>query len=344
MNPALSDRKSGMKIVIATGIYPPDIGGHSPYTKSLKEALERQGHRVRLVLYGKLKKLPTGLRHFFYMLKLLNGSRGADAIIAFDTFSVAIPAAVVASLTGKTVFDRAGGDFVWEEYSQRTRDLIPLPEFYAHKDRWNLKERLSFRLIRWAMSQVDVVFSSAWQRDIWRKPYGFDPARTHVIENAIEGKLDPVPPQRKNFMFFTRQIALKNGSALRRAFAKAKEKYPDIELDEGVVSHDELLDRLRTGYAAVLPSISEVTPNYILEAIRCGKPFLLTKYSGYAERFKEYGVIVDPLDEEDMARGIEKLADEATYERLQTRIAAFNEQHTYDDIAREFVALIQKKI
>ena len=329
-----------MKIAIATGIYPPDIGGHSFYAKSLKESLERQGHTVTLVLYGALKKFPTGIRHILYAIKLWFSVRDVDAIIAFDTFSVAIPASVVATLSGKPTVNRAGGDFVWETYVNRTGDFIPLPQFYTRGGGWNTHERVSFHLIRWALSRVHVVFSSDWMRDIWHDAYEFDPGKTHVIENAIEGRLEPIPHTKKNFLFYTREIPLKNHAAFRRAFAKAKETHPDIELEEGVVPHDELLERMRHGYAIVLPSISEITPNYVIESIRCGKPFLLTKYSGYAERFKDYGVLVDPLDEEDMRRGIEELANPVVYQPLRQRISSFNEQHTYDDIAREYVALL----
>ena len=94
-------------------------------------------------------------------------------------------------------------------------------------------------------------------------------------------------------------------------------------------------------YAVVLPSLSEVTPNYIIDSILCGKPFLLTQHSGYAERFKNYGIIVDPLDENDMARGIRELATPEVYARLSANIARFSESHTYDDIAREFAAVAQ---
>jgi glycosyltransferase involved in cell wall biosynthesis len=148
-------------------------------------------------------------------------------------------------------------------------------------------------------------------------------------------------PVRKNFLFYSRQIPLKNHAAFRRAFAQAQRTHPDIELEEGMVPHEELMRKIKNCYAVVVPSISDVAPNYVLDAIRFGKPFLLTKYSGYAERFKDYGVIVDPLDEADMARGIEELAKPEVYERLQKRITAFSERHTFDDIAREFLALLR---
>lgn len=331
-----------MRILIATGIYPPEIGGPSHYAKRLKEELEAQGHSVRVVLYGGLKKFPTGIRHLLYTLKLFWNVRGMDAVISLDTFSVAIPASIVARFTGKPMFCRAGGDFVWESYVERTKDLVPLPEFYAHRDRWNVKERISFRIVQWALASVRIVFTSEWLRDIWTREYGFDRARTHIVENAIEEKLTAETPAKKNYLFCTREIALKNHTAFRRAFDIAQKENPDIELEEGTVPYNELLEKMRACYAVVLPSVSEVTPNYIIDALQCGKPFLLTKHSGYAERFGQYGVLVDPLSIEDMARGVHELADTARYNEITRKIANFNERHTYADIAHEYVQLLKQ--
>ncbi len=331
-----------MKIAIVASIYPPEIGGPAQYAKNLKEALERAGHSVVLVRYGFLKRFPSGIRHVLFAIKLLIKSYGTDAMIAFDTYSGGLPAVIVSVLTGRFFLIRIGGDFVWEMYIERTRDLVPLPDIYRRRDKWNWKERLSFSVSWWVLRRASVVFSSAWLLGIWKDVYKIDPSRVYVIENAIGGKIQPIAPARRNFIFYTRQIALKNAAAFKRAFAKAKIAHPEIELDEGMVPHDELERRMRECYAVVLPSISEVTPNYIIDAIRCGKPFLLTKYSGYAERFKNYGVIVDPLDEEEMARGIIELATPEIYRRLQSRISTFKESHTYDDIAREFVEIAEK--
>ena len=62
-----------------------------------------------------------------------------------------------------------------------------------------MKERLSYRLIKWALSRMDIVFSSDWMRTLWLDAYGFDQQKTHVIENAIEEKLGSILPTRKNF-------------------------------------------------------------------------------------------------------------------------------------------------
>ena len=330
-----------MKIILATGIYPPEIGGHSFYVESLKKSLEKLGHEVSVVLYGNLKKFPTGVRHFLYAIKLWRAARDKDAVIGFDAFSIAVPLGLIAPFLHIPVVERIGGDFTWEQHNARTEDFIPLPQFYRYTDRWRWKEWISFRLLRFALARLDIVFSSDWQRDLWRTPYRLEPAHISVIENAIPERLLPLPPERKNFMLYGRQIPLKNVERFRNAFHRAQKRYWDIELYEGAISREELLQKLRTGYAAALPSISDITPNYIIESIICGKPFLLTKYSAYAERFADFGVIVDPMSEDDIVRGIGELVEPSTYERLSKNIALFTEVRTYDDIAKEFIALLR---
>ncbi|MEY4747067.1 MAG: hypothetical protein RLZZ416_116 [Candidatus Parcubacteria bacterium] len=329
-----------MRIVIATGIFPPEIGGPAYYAANLKESLEKLGHSVDVVLYGGLKKLPSGVRHFLYACRLLAHSFRADAIIAFDTYTVGLPAALVHLLTRKPLVARIGGDFVWELYVERTHDLLPLPHLYERRERWNWKEKLSFAASRFVLRHARVAFSSEWLLDIWRDAYKLDPSRIGVVENAIGERIESIAPERKNFAFFTRQIALKNIKIFNRAFAAAKVIQPDIVLEEGTLPHTELLERMRRCYAVVLPSVSEVTPNYIIDAIRCGKPFLLTKYSGYAGPFGSYGVIVDPLDEKDMTRGILELSDPNRYADLCSRISEFKDVRTYDDVAKDMLALI----
>ncbi len=331
-----------MKIIIAAAIYPPEIGGPSFYAAALFEALKGQGHNVEVVTYEKLKSFPSGIRHTLYAIKLLPKSIGANAIISFDTLSGGLPAALVHLFIRVPLVVRIGGDFVWEHYVERTHDLIPLPGFYKHKDRWNLKERLIFSTSRFVLRHSRVVFSSKWQKEIWEDPYHLNKTNITIIENAIRPKQNSSPPAHKNFMLFSRQITLKNIQAFKKAFERAKKDHPDIELEVEMLPQPELFGRLRLGYAVAIPSISEVSPNVVIDAIRWGRPFLLTKYSGYAERFGHYGVLVDPLDENDMVRGILELADPARYLDLQARISQFNEIHSYDDIAREFVAVIEE--
>ena len=332
-----------MRIIIATGIYPPEVGGPALYAKGVKESLEHAGNVAPAVLFGALRRYPSGVRHILYAMKLWWAARGADAIFAFDTYSVGVPAALVGLIRRVPVVIRIGGDFVWESYIERTKDLVPLPDFYRTPRRLNLKERIAFKLVTWMLRHAQLAFNTPWLRDIWHEPYAIDFKRTHIVENVVGQRFTRAAETDRSVLLYGRQIALKNTPAFRAAFEKARATGVSLDLKEGMVPYAELIEKMRACYAVAIPSISEVAPNSVIDAIRCGVPFLLTKYSGYAEKYKNMGIIIDPLSQDDMARGIREITDPETYARLCANIAAYTDVRTYDDVAREMLAIIQNK-
>lgn len=327
-----------MRIVIATPLYPPEVGGPSYYASGLADALRKKGHVVRVVPFGWLKRLPVGIRHIAYGFRVLTAVIASDVIIALDTFSVALPAVFIAQMFRKNILIRTGGDFLWEHYVERTGAEIPLTRFYASAPALSVKERKIYFLTKWALTRAHVIFSTEFQRAIWLEAYGLKKERTHLIENAIEPMLPGEIPSQKNFLFFTRNLTLKNIPRMRSAFEAARRKFPEIVLEQGMVPKNALLEKMRSCYAVVLPSYSEVSPNYILDALRFRKPFILSKYSGYADLLKDFGLIVDPFDDDALTKAVESLASDAGYSEAVTRAARFSlKERTYDIIADEFI-------
>ena len=92
-----------MKIIIATPIYPPEIGGPATYTKELCAHLANT-HDITVIAYtnstdafpnthfvpvGKGRPLPVRLAVFF--LKLLRASKGADLIYVQNAMAAGLP-------------------------------------------------------------------------------------------------------------------------------------------------------------------------------------------------------------------------------------------------------------
>ena len=333
---------SYMRFLIATGIYPPEVGGPAQYAKNLAESLREKGHQVDVGTFGALKKLPSGMRHLSLFFRLIPLTNRVDVVIALDTFSAALPALFAAKLFGTPLIVRTGGDFLWEQYVERTGDLVPLPFFYEKHRTFSLKERMYFALTKLLLRHATIVFSSVFQRDIWVRAYGLDTAKTCLIENAVSGALrETHTPVEKNFLAFGRDIKLKNTPHLYEAFTIAQQKVPGIVLETGQMPHKELMDKISHCYAVILPSISEVSPNYILDAIRSGKPFILTKYSEYARLYGDLGLIVDPLDVNDIAEKIVQMCDEVTHAELSRRISTRLLTRTYAELADDFVGLVK---
>lgn len=331
-------------ICIATPLYPPDIGGPSYYAKGLSESLEALGYQTDLVTYGRLMRLPTGVRHLFFFLRLIPHMVRAHTLIVLDTFSVAFPVAVASSIFRVPFVVRTGGDFVWEQYLERTGDLMPLKDFYTGERNFTFKEKILLRATRFVLRRASVViFSTKLQKDIWTQAYGIPARKTHIIENAVESALTGVEPTEKNFLWYVRATAFKNSKRVHEAFAIAKKKYPDIILEEGQLTKAELLERMKNCYAVILPSLTEISPNYILDALRFRKPFIMDKYSGLADQLGPYGTLVDPLSVDSIAEGIMELADSEGYARAKAKAESFALVRTYTDIARDFLEILKLK-
>ena len=328
-----------MRFLIATGIYPPEIGGPAYYAKSLAEALRAKGHSVEVGTFGPLKKFPTGIRHFLFFLQLLPKTSQADVVIALDTFSAAIPAYFAATIFRKPIVVRTGGDFLWEQYMERTRDLVPLPFFYEKHQPFTRLEHVYFALTKFLVTRVLVVFSTNFQKNIWMPVYGIAEDRTRHIPNAITGTLESNTPERKNFLAYGRNVQFRNRENLRKAFALAKQSVPDIELDIGELPQHILLERISKGYCLIVPSLGDISPNFILDGLRAGKPFILTKYSEYVDLYPDLGLFVDPLDQEDIAAKIVQMTDKKVYDGFVKKIKKHPLTRTYAELADDFIAL-----
>src|SRR3989338_550286 len=330
-----------MKIVIATGIYPPEIGGPAQYAKNLKVEFEAQGHNVKILTYQLEKNLPMVVRHIWFFLRCFLFFPRSDLVVALDTFSVAMPAVAAARFLGKKIIIRTGGDFLWEWYVERTGDLVLLKNFYRTRlDKLNLKERIVFKLSCWTVRNASrLIFSTDWQRKIWLPVYGFDEAKTTIVENYYGQKEPSFPPTEKNYIAGARPLKWKNAKRLAAAFEKTKIKNAAIVYDDTTKPFDKFMEKVAHCYAVILASLGDVSPNLILDAIRHNKPFILTRETGLYERLRNVGLFADPENTNDIAEKISYLAEEKNYEQCRQKIENFNWTHTWRDIANEFLAV-----
>ncbi len=333
-----------MKILLATGIYPPQIGGPAQYAKNLAETLRAQGHEVLVRTYELERKLPMGVRHILFFFRSLWAMPGTDLVIALDTFSVALPAVCAARLCGKKMMIRTGGDFIWEFYVERTGDLVLFKDFYATRiDKLNSKERMVFKLTKWTLKSVDaIIFSTEWQRDIFTPAYGLDARKNFIVENFYGERLSSFPAVTKSFVSATRPLKWKNHPRLLEAFKKVSTKGLLVQHDFQSVPHEKFIEKMQHAYAVVLVSLGDISPNMILDAIRCGKPFVMTRETGFTDKLKDIALLVDPESVDDIAEKIEMLCDPKIYADYQSLVQNFNFTHSWDEIAKEFLVVNTK--
>lgn len=329
-----------MRILIVTGIYPPEIGGPAEYAKNLKDVWIAEGHQVSVKVFGQFKKIPWGIRHILFLLYIIPAVIKSDVIFTLDSFTAGV-VVVAAKVFFKKVVFRTGGDALWELYVDRTGDLVLLREFYKTRlENLSLKEKITFYLIRWALKNLSaIIWSTEWQKNIFIEPYDLKNQRHFIVENYYGQKILSKDPKMKNFIASTRKTKWKNIETVRKVFAQSEVVKSGAILDTEVIPHDEFLDRLSISYAVIVVSLGDISPNTILDAIRSNKPFILTQENGLYNRIKDIGLFVDPQDPEDIKNKVLWLAKPENYEAQKQKIERFIFTHTWEEIGREYLAI-----
>lgn len=342
--PLFNRVKKPLKLVIATGIYPPDVGGPAQYAKRVEMAWRELGHTVAVVPFRLERKLPTGIRHALYFVRILPRMIGADAVLALDTFSAAFPAQCAAKLMNVDMVIRTGGDFIWEFYVERTGDLVLFKDFYQTRQHaFSAKDRIIYRATRWTLHTAKkVIFSTEWQRDIFIKAYDIPTHNTGIVENYFGPKETSFVPVTKNFLAAARPLKWKNEKRLRAAFARPEVIQTGAFLDAERKRFDSFMEHMASCYAVILVSLGDISPNMILDAIRYNKPFIVTRENGLTSRIKDCALFVDPENEADIAAKIVWLSNPENYAAQKAKIEAFTFQHTWEAIADELLAYMKK--
>ena len=356
-------------ILIATPLYPPQIGGPALYAKNLGERFVESGHRVRTLVFANFLRLPSGIRHLAYLCALCRSAFRVDVIFALDQFTEGA-AALASMVLRKPVVVRVEGDFLWEEFVERARQDVTLAQFYKEPQPLSFKERIVRALSGWALRRATLlVFSSEWRRKMIVGAYGIPEEKTAVIRNAFpyhslqttNCKLQ----SRKVIFWAGRMLYLKNLYRLIGVFAKVNDGTYELHLvgdgperlrlDDHVknqkidnvvflppMSHEELLEKFLASAFFVLPSLSDVGPNIIADAVSTQTPFIMTRESGYGEYIGETGLLVDPVDEEELAVKIKMLMDETAYMEYKNRLKSFAFRHEWRETSDEWILLFHR--
>lgn len=333
-----------MRILIASGIYPPDIGGPAQYARNLYETWKKAGHDVKVAAYRWERAAPPGLRHLLYLTKIWRKGWNADLILVLDTWSAAVPTMLACKLMGRRYVIRTGGDYLWEAYVERTGQPVLFRNFYETKMPFlTWKEKLIHSWGGAALRKASaVIFSTDWQRQIFEKEYKLNSKTNFIVENYCGPRMEATVPDGRVFLASTRELKWKNLDLLRRSFKQAQEMLKgrgmdDISLDTGKAMYENFLERMRRSYAVLLVSLGDISPNMIFDAIRVGVPFIVTEEVGTKERIKDVAVFVDPLNEKDIAQKIAWMSDPANRKAQAEKVKAFGWTHTWEQIGDEIV-------
>jgi len=356
-----------VKVTLATGIYPPDIGGPATYVRELAHALQKMQVEVQVITYGKGKsgddlfpviRVPKGhvpiVRWFRFARALRKHAADADIIYGFSSVSVGMPLWISHLKHPKKIL-RLGGDFRWERYTDKGGSL-GLSEWYE-------KERRHHGAMNGLLKTFDhIVFSTEYQQQLYEKVYRALPLH-HVIENALPTGT-PVRHTRHTpfkLLFLGRFVSFKNLGSLLYAL----QNIPGVLLT--LVGDGPLLPVLKKVTRAlgleervtflppqrgdaknavfsdhdllVIPSYTDISPNAALEARSQGLPVLLTEENGLSRQLSEGMIVRTLLSPKDIEPALKDAMDQ--YEKIAERAAQPLPERNWDTLAREHLTLFQ---
>ena len=191
----------GRNILIATGIYPPDIGGPATYVKTLCEELPKKGYKIKVVTYG---SQPHGneleindnfeiyrigrdqarwkryIKYFFSIWKQLKWS---DSVYLMGPVSEGLPAFFACILGDKKYILKVVGDYAWEQGKQRFGVEDLLDEFQDRKYSKKVELMRSIQRIV-AQNAEQIITPSEYLKSIVTK-WGVNRDKIKVIYNAV---------------------------------------------------------------------------------------------------------------------------------------------------------------
>ena len=191
-----------MRVLVVSGIWPPDVGGPASHAPDVAEFLQAAGHRVEVVITAAeapaprryrvgwtSRRLPVGVRHAHSLALIAWRARHVDAVYTTGMFARCGIAAIVArrpfvmKLTGDPAFERlqargvVAGDI---DAFQQSRGGGP-------------STRALRRLRDWVVRRADHVFTpSSYLRDLVIS-WGVAPARVSVMPNPAPAARPSAP-------------------------------------------------------------------------------------------------------------------------------------------------------
>lgn len=327
-----------MKILIATGIYPPDIGGPATYSKLLFDKLPKKGIDVEVLSFGEVRKYPKVIRHIIYFFKLIKLSKGIDLIFAQDTVSVGLPAVLAAKFTRKKIYVRVPGDYAWEQSVQRFGVTDTIDEFQNKKHNANINR---FKKIQsWVVNNADkVITPSLYFKKLvsrWMK----NPEKIYCIYNGIDlsigdhnrekiepktiitsGRLVPWKGFRELILMMRQmpewKLSIAGDGPMKSELEKVIEENSlgDRVHLLGQVPRSELVKKIQSSDVFVLNTHFESFSFQVVEAMALGTPVITTNVGNLSEIIDdgENGILVSPDDKKQIVAGCIKLSQDVAF-------------------------------
>ena len=311
-----------MRVLIVSGIWPPDVGGPASHAPDVAQYLRARGHSVEVVVTADAepaatgypvrwtpRSYPVGVRHLHALALVWRRARHVDVVYSTGMFG---RSGIAAALARRPLVVKLTGDPAFERLRARGAvggDVDAFQDGAGGITARGLKQ-LRDRVLRRA---AHVFTPSGWLRDLVIT-WGVPPERVSVMPNPTPYATPSAgrPELRRRFglegpalAFAGRLTAQKSLDVLLSALVAC----PGVELlvagdgDEreavaggiarsglgerarllGPVSRQDVLDLFAAADATVLSSSWENFPHGVVESLAVGTPVISTRAGGVAE-------------------------------------------------------------
>ena len=238
-----------MRILISTGIFPPDIGGPATFSEKLAKEFWLRGIDTAVVCYSDVKKYgnyefpvvrvcrkyPKIIRHFLYFLKLLKLSRNAGVIYVQNPVSAGLPA-FLANRILSFIFNhhpkmvlKIVGDYAWEQGKARMKIQDSIEDFQKRRYSWQIE--LLRKIQKYVAKRADKIITPSQYLKKIVMGWGVPQEKIEVIYNASEipFQLDITKKEAKQKIKIEGDIILSIGRLVPwKGFSALIEIMPDL--------------------------------------------------------------------------------------------------------------------
>jgi glycosyltransferase involved in cell wall biosynthesis len=370
----------GLKLLIVTGIFPPDIGGPATYVPVIGSELVKRGHEVTVVtlsdtldhddrsyvfrVHRMRRSLFKPLRFLLTVMRILREGRHAQVLYINGLYFEAV---VANSFLRKPLVQKIVGDWAWERSINRGWVKDGFEEF--QRSRYSLKVEALKILRNFFLRRADIVIVPSHYLARWIGSWGMS-EKISVIYNSVElpvsspssiplstrikivtvGRLVPW----KKVHDLIRSIADFNdvglvivgeGPERRRLEEHARvNKLTDRVYFAGQRSQEETVSLMAACDLFVLNSTYEGFPHVLMEAMNIGLPVVATAVGGTPElvRDGENGVLISPNADGALSEILRKLLfSSAEREQLAAGAKRTAEEFRHSNMVKETEDVLQ---
>ncbi|MEK7669407.1 MAG: glycosyltransferase [Patescibacteria group bacterium] len=333
------------KILLTTGIFPPEIGGPATYSALLQKELPKFGIEVEVLPFSTVRHLPRWIRHLVFLFKVLNRGRKVDLLYSQDPLSVGFPTMLSAKLfLGKPFLVRIAGDYAWEQATQRFGITDSIDDFQNKK--YGFQTELMRLLQKTTAGMADAVISPSQYFAKLVSGWWPEKIKSQAIYNGIDFSdiaNNDGDFESKTIISAGRLVPWKGFDCLIEIMRdlpdwklfiagdgsdkdKLSKLINDKSLEDkvfllGKMDRKDLINKMQKCEIFVLNTTFESFSFQIVEAMFAGVPVISTNIGNISEIIDDgaEGLLVEPNNKEAILGAVKKLADSALRAKIITQ-------------------------